>query len=175
MDADVIARDVVAPGTPGLQQVVEAFGPDALAADGTLDRATVAGIVFNDAVALGRLNAILHPLIFPTMAQQTVRAGEHDPNAVVVNDIALLVEMGGQQQYDVVVVVDIDPQMQLRRLVEQRGMTEADARARMAAQATREQRLAVADIVIENSGTLADLDRRVRDVWTELETRATSG
>lgn len=134
----------------------------------------MAATVFNDPDALVRLNGILHPLIFATMAQQTVRAGEHDPAAVVVNDIALLVEGGMQDQYDVVLVVDIDPAMQLRRLVEQRRMTEADARARIAAQATREQRLAVADVVIDNSGSLDDLDRRVREVWADLEARVTS-
>ena len=174
VDADVIAREVVAPGTPGLQQVVEAFGSDVLGSDGALDRAKVAGIVFNDPDALLRLNGILHPLIFATMAQQTVRAGEHNPNAVVVNDVALLVEGGMFDRYDVIVVVDIDPETQLQRLVDQRGMTEADAKARMANQATREQRLAVADIVIDNSGSLVDLDRRVAQVWAELEARATT-
>jgi dephospho-CoA kinase len=172
VDADVIARDVVAPGTPGLQQVVEAFGLDALAADGSLDRAKMAALVFNDADALLRLNGILHPLIFATMAQRSVRAGERDPDAVVVNDVALLVEGGTRDPYDVVVVVDVDPDTQLQRLVGQRGMSEADARARIAAQATREQRLAAADIVIENSGSLDDLDHRVREVWTDLRARA---
>jgi dephospho-CoA kinase len=172
VDADVIARDVVAPGTPGLQQVVDAFGSDALAADGSLDRAKMAALVFNDADALQRLNGILHPLIFTTMAQRTVRAGEHDPHAVVVNDVALLVERGGGDRYDVVVVVDVDPDTQLQRLVGQRGMSEADARARISAQATREQRVAAADIVIENTGSLDDLDRRVREVWVGLQARA---
>ena len=127
--------------------------------------------MFNDPDALLRLNGILHPLIFATMAQRTVRAGEHDPNAVVVNDVALLAEREAAKRYDVVVVVDVDPQTQLRRLVEQRGMTETDARSRMAAQAAREQRLAIADIVIDNSGSLDDLDRRVREVWADLKTR----
>jgi len=165
---------VVAPGTPGLQQVVETFGDGVLAADGSLDRPKVAGIVFNDPEALARLNGILHPLIFATMAQRTVRAGEHDPNAVVVNDVALLAEGGLRDRYDVVVVVDVDPETQCHRLTDQRGMSEADARARIAAQATREQRLAFADIVIDNSGSLDDLDRRVGEVWDELTARAGS-
>ena len=170
----MIAREVVAPGTPGLQQVVETFGTEALAAGGTLDRARMAGLVFNDPDALSRLNAILHPLIFATMAQRTVQAGEHDPHAVVVNDVAILVELNAEDRYDVVLVVDVDPETQLHRLIEQRGMTEADALARIAAQATREQRLAAADIVIDNSGSLDELDRRVREVWSDLTARAGS-
>src|SRR4051794_37409223 len=121
IDADAVAREVVAPGTPGLQQVVEAFGDAVLAADGSLDRDAVARIVFDDPDARARLNGIVHPLIGATMIQRTVRAGEHDPHAVVVNDVPLLVEGGMYDRYDAVVVVDTDPETQLRRLVEQRG------------------------------------------------------
>ena len=172
VDADAIAREVVAPGTPGLQQIVEEFGDDVLAADGSLDRDKMAAIVFADNEARLRLNGIVHPLVGATMVQRTVRAGEHNPNAVVVNDVPLLAEGGLKDRYDVVIVVDVDPETQLRRLVEQRGMTADNARARMAAQASREQRLEMADIVIDNNGDLAALDARVHEVWSDLEARA---
>ena len=173
VDADAIAREVVAPGTPGLQQIVEEFGETVLAADGSLDRDRMAAVVFADDEARQRLNAIVHPLVGAAMVQRTVRAGEHDPHAVVVNDVPLLAEGGLRDRYDVVLVVDVDPETQLRRLVDQRGMTVEDAQARIAVQATREQRLAMADIVIDNSGDLAALDARVREVWADLRSRAT--
>jgi dephospho-CoA kinase len=172
VDADAIAREVVAPGSPGLARVVAEFGDEVLAADGSLDRERVGAIVFADPDALGRLNAIVHPLIGAAMIERTAAAGEADPHAVVVNDVPLLVEGGMSDRYDAVVVVDTDPATQLQRLVEQRGMTEDDARARMAVQATREQRLAVADYVVANTGDLDDLDREVREVWAHLAERA---
>jgi len=172
IDADAIAREVVAPGTPGLRQIVEEFGEAVLASDGSLDRERMASVVFGDEDARRRLNAIVHPLVGAAMIQRTVRAGEHDPHAVVVNDVPLLAEGGLRDRYDVVLVVDVDPQIQLRRLVEQRGMTRDDAEARIAVQATREQRLAIADIVIDNSGDLAALGARVAEVWTALQARA---
>jgi dephospho-CoA kinase len=162
---------VVAPGTPGLQQVVEEFGETVLAANGSLDRERMAAVVFADDGARGRLNAIVHPLVGAAMVQRTVRAGEHDPHAVVVNDVPLLAEGGLRDRYDVVVVVDVDPKTQLRRLVDQRRMSPEDAQARMAVQATREQRLAMADIVIDNNTDLAALDARVREVWADLQSR----
>jgi dephospho-CoA kinase len=172
IDADAIAREVVEPGSPGLRAVVAEFGPGVLAPDGSLDRDEVAALVFADEDNRRRLNAIVHPLIGALMIERTAAAGEVDPHAVVVNDVPLLVEGGLSDRYDVVVVVDVDPPTQLRRLVEQRGMTEADARARMAVQATREQRLAVADLVVDNTGDLDDLDRSVRQVWADLAARA---
>jgi dephospho-CoA kinase len=173
IDADAIAREVVEPGTPGLQQVAEAFGADAvLRPDGTLDRDAVAALVFADAEQRRRLNAIVHPLVGAAMLERTAAAAAADPHAVVVNDVPLLVEGGLRDRYDVVVVVDCDPETQRRRLVEQRGMSDADARSRMAAQATRAERLAAADVVIENGGDLDDLDRRVGEVWTDLAARA---
>lgn len=163
---------MVAPGTPGLQQVVDEFGDSVLAGDGSLDRDRMAGVVFADDDARRRLNAIVHPLVGAAMVQRTVRAGEHDPNAVVVNDVPLLAEGGLRDRYDVVVVVDVDPETQLRRLVEVRGMTADDARARIAVQASRQDRLDIADIVVDNSGDLTALDARVREVWEELATKA---
>ncbi|MEV7285842.1 dephospho-CoA kinase [Streptomyces sp. NPDC093252] len=169
IDADRIAREVVAPGTPGLAAVVEAFGPDVLTADGTLDRPRLGSIVFADPAKLAVLNSIVHPLVGTRSRELESAVGE---NAVVVHDVPLLAENALAPLYDLVVVVDTDPATQLDRLIRLRGMTEADARARMAAQATREQRLKIADIVIDNDVPLEQLRTRVRDVWDELERRA---
>jgi len=146
-----------------------------LAADGTLDRDRVAALVFADADNRRRLNAIVHPLIGERMIERTVAAGDADPQAIVVNDVPLLVEGGMRDRYDVVLVVDVDAETQLARLVKQRGMTVEDARARMAVQASREQRLAVADLVIDNTGDLAELDARVQEVWADLRARVGRG
>ncbi|MFI5856940.1 dephospho-CoA kinase [Streptomyces parvulus] len=169
IDADLIAREVVAPGTPGLAAVVEAFGEDVLAADGSLDRPKLGSIVFADPERLAALNAIVHPLV-----GERSRALEEaaDEDAVVVHDVPLLTENGLAPLYDVVVVVDAAPATQLDRLVRLRGMTEQDARARMAAQATREQRREIADLVVDNDVPLDELRRRVAEVWTELTRRA---
>jgi dephospho-CoA kinase len=172
LDADKAARAVVEPGAPGLARIAETFGPGVLREDGSLDRAKLAEIVFADEAALRKLNAIVHPLVHDYM-----RAAEHaavdaaGPDTVIVHDVPLLAEGGRGKEFDLVIVVDVPPEIQVERLVA-RGMPEDQARARMAAQATRDQRLAVADIVIDNSGTLADLDRRVSDVWTTLQSRA---
>jgi dephospho-CoA kinase len=175
LDADQAARAVVEPGTPGLAAITAAFGAGVLAADGSLDRTRLAGIVFADEAALGRLNAITHPLIrewIGAAEEAAIRAGGDD--VVLVHDVALLAEWGRAKEFDLVIVVDVPAETQLERLTGQRGMTEEQARARMAAQATREQRLAVADIVIDNSGSHEDLDRRVEEVWGDLQARAAS-
>ncbi|WP_093801360.1 dephospho-CoA kinase [Streptomyces sp. Wb2n-11] len=169
IDADKIAREVVEPGTPGLTAVVEAFGEDVLTPDGTLDRPKLGSIVFADAARLATLNAIVHPLVGARSAELESGAG---PDAVVVHDVPLLTENGLAPLYDLVVVVDASPQTQLDRLVRLRGMTGDEARARMAAQATREQRLAIADLVIDNDGPLTALEPQVREVWAELTGRA---
>lgn len=168
VDSDRIAREVVEPGTPGLAAVVAEFGDGVLAADGSLDRAKLGGIVFADADRLRALNAIVHPLVRDRSAALQEAAG---PDAVVVNDVPLLAENDLAGLYDVVVVVDAAPATQLDRLVRLRGMAEDEARARMAAQATREQRLAIADIVVDNDGTQAELAERVRKLWEELVAR----
>ncbi|MFD5256035.1 dephospho-CoA kinase [Streptomyces bobili] len=169
IDADRIAREVVAPGTPGLAAVVETFGEGVLAEDGSLDRPKLGSIVFADPARLAALNAIVHPLVGARSRELESAAPE---DAVVVHDVPLLTENGLAPLYDVVVVVDADPATQLDRLVRLRGMTEDDARARMAAQATREQRRQIADIVVDNDVPLPDLERRVKDVWAELVRRA---
>lgn len=169
IDADRIAREVVAPGTPGLAAVVAAFGEDVLAGDGSLDRPKLGSIVFADPERLAALNAIVHPLVGDRSRALEEAA---DDDAVVVHDVPLLTENGLAPLYDVVVVVDADPATQLDRLVRLRGMTEPDARARMAAQATREQRREIADVVIDNDVPLDELRRRVAEVWSELARRA---
>ncbi|MEU9218319.1 dephospho-CoA kinase [Streptomyces sp. NPDC048376] len=169
IDADRIAREVVAPGTPGLAAVVEAFGEDVLAADGSLDRPKLGSIVFADPEKLAVLNGIVHPLVGERSRALEEAAAD---DAVVVHDVPLLTENGLAPLYDLVVVVDADPATQLDRLVRLRGMTERDARARMAAQATREQRREIADVVVDNDVPLEELRRRVKDVWDELVRRA---
>ncbi|MFE4692272.1 dephospho-CoA kinase [Streptomyces sp. NPDC056749] len=172
IDSDRIAREVVEPGTPGLTAVVEAFGPEILTPDGSLNRPALGSIVFSDPARLATLNGIVHPLVGARSAELERAAGA---GAVVVHDVPLLTENGLAPLYDLVVVVDAKPGTQLDRLVRLRGMTESDARARMAAQATREQRLAVADLVIDNDGPLEDLEPQVRTVWSELTARAAAG
>ncbi|MFE2057816.1 dephospho-CoA kinase [Streptomyces sp. NPDC059446] len=172
IDADRIAREVVEPGTPGLTAVVEAFGPSILRPDGSLDRSALGAVVFADPERLATLNALVHPLVGARSSELERAAGD---GAVVVHDVPLLTENGLAPLYDVVVVVDAAPATQLDRLVRLRGMTEADARARMAAQATREERLAVAGLVVDNDGPLEDLEPQVRALWSELTARAAAG
>ncbi|MFE9781494.1 dephospho-CoA kinase [Streptomyces sp. NPDC005775] len=169
IDADRIAREVVEPGTPGLDAVVGEFGAGVLTSEGALDRPKLGLIVFADAERLAALNAIVHPLVGARSAELERAAG---PDSVVVHDVPLLTENGLAPLYDLVVVVDAAPETQLSRLVHLRGMTEQEARARMAAQATREQRRAVADLVIDNDGPIGALEPQVRAVWAELTRRA---
>lgn len=169
IDADAIAREVVEPGTEGLAEVVGAFGPEVLLPDGTLDRPRLGEIVFADPELRGKLNEIVHPRVGARMAELEREAG---PASIVVHDVPLIAESGRTDAYDLVVVVDVPPRVQMDRLVRRRGMTREQAEARMAAQASREQRLAIADIVIDNSGSLAELDRQVGDLWSELRRRS---
>jgi len=173
IDGDVAARQVVAPGTPGLARIADAFGPGVLRPDGALDRERLGAIVFGDPAQLAKLNAITHPLIAEWMqAAERAAAEAAEGDLIVVYDVALLAEAGRWADYDLVIVVDVPPELQIDRLVSQRGMTPDQARARLAAQASRQQRLALADLVIDNSGSLDDLDRRVAEVWADLERRA---
>jgi dephospho-CoA kinase len=173
IDADVAAREVVAPGTPGLAQIAEAFGPEVLGRDGALDRERLGAIVFRDPALRAKLNAIVHPLVGEWMrAAERAAAGPARDDLIVVHDVPLLAENGRAGDFDLVIVVDVPPELQVERLVSQRGMTPDQARARMAAQASRQQRLAVADLVIDNSGSLDDLDRRVTEIWADLKRRA---
>ncbi|MCA1710620.1 MAG: dephospho-CoA kinase [Actinobacteria bacterium] len=167
IDADLIARQVVAEGTPGLAAIIDAFGTDVIK-NGKLDRAALGKRVFADPEQLARLNAIVHPLVGAETARQTEAAGEA---AVVVYDVPLLVENGLQSLYDVVVVVAAQPETQLARLVEQRGMSEQDARARIAAQRPLADKLAVATYVIDNDGPREALEPQVDAVWTAMSSR----
>lgn len=177
VDADKIAREVVEPGTEGLAAVVAEFGEEILTPDGSLDRPKLGAVVFADTERLAALNAIVHPLVGRRSAELEREAQEAEPSegaggAVIVHDVPLLTENGLAPLYDLVLVVDAAPDTQMDRLVRLRGMTEGEAAARMGAQATRAERLAVADVVIENDGPLEVLEARVREVWEGLRRRA---
>ena len=165
IDADAIAREVVAAGTPGLAAVVAEFGEELLTPDGELDRPAMGSLVFHDESARRRLEAIVHPLVFERYAEQEAAAPQ---GALVVHDIPLLVESGRAAEFDAVVVVDVPRELQVERMLRDRGWSLVDAEARIAAQATREQRLAVATHVIENTGTLDELRARVAEVHAAL-------
>lgn len=168
VDADEVAREVVAPGTPGLAAVVAEFGPDVLAPDGSLDRGRLAARIFADDAARVRLNAVVHPLVLARTAERCAAA---PADAVVVDDVPLLVEAGLASTYDVVVVVEAPENLRLSRLA-QRGLSAADARSRMASQVPDDRRRAVAHHVITNDGSREDLDRQVSRLWAELAGRA---
>ncbi|MEU3964094.1 dephospho-CoA kinase [Streptomyces buecherae] len=171
IDSDKIAREVVEPGTPGLAAVVAEFGEEILDTEGRLDRPKLGSIVFADPQRLAALNAIVHPLVRDRSAELESAAGA---DAIVVHDVPLLTENGLAPLFDLVLVVDASPQTQLDRLVRLRGMTEEEARSRMAAQATREQRKVVADLTVDNDGPLEALEPQVRKVWEQLRERAAS-
>lgn len=167
IDADLLARAAVGQGSAGYQAVLRRFGPAVTAPDGSLDRAALAGIVFTDPEALAALNAIVHPLVRAAIASRL--AALEDDDGLVVLEIPLLVESRRTYGAGAVVVVDCPEDLAVRRLVEGRGMDEGDARRRMAAQVSRDERLAAADLVVDNSGTLQDLGDEVDRVWGELE------
>jgi dephospho-CoA kinase len=162
IDADAITRELQQPGTPVFEAMVERFGPGIVAADGTLDRPAVADIVFGDPEALADLNAIVHPAVGAEIARRL--EDEVDTDHVVILDVPLLVESGRDDLVGLV-VVDTDPEVAVERLVTQRGFREEDARARIARQASREERLARAGFVIDNNGDRAALEAKVDDCW----------
>ncbi|MFD4293872.1 dephospho-CoA kinase [Rhodococcus sp. NPDC058505] len=165
VDADLIAREVVEPGTAGLDALVREFGPEILLPDGRLDRPALAAKAFGDETARGRLNGILHPLIGARTAELVDAASD----SVVLQDIPLLVEGGMGAMFHLVVVVHVDAEERVRRLVDLRGMSEGDARARISSQATDEQRRAVADVWLDNSGPAGALDPAVKVLWERLQ------
>lgn len=169
IDADAITRELQQPGTPVVAAMVERFGAEILDADGSLDRQAVADIVFADADALADLNRIVHPAVGVEIAERLQR--EADTDHIVILDVPLLVE-SGRDDMAALVVVDVDPEVAVARLVEHRGMRADDARARMARQASREERRAKADLVIDNSGSLADLEDAVEGAWPALRALA---
>jgi len=165
IDADQLAREVVEKGTPGLAAVVEEFGPDLLTPDGDLDRAAMGALVFGDESARKRLEAIVHPLVF----ERIVDLESHAPaGAVIVHDIPLLAESGRADTFDAVIVVDAPQDVQVARMVRDRGWTEAEALSRIAAQATPEDRRAIATYLVENVGTVEELRAQVEKIYAEL-------
>lgn len=165
IDADVLAREVVRPGTPALAAITERFGRDVLYRNGRLNRPVLGSIVFADPKARADLNAIVHPAVRARGRQIEAKA---PPGAVVVHVIPLLVETGQADDFDVLVVVDADPETQIARMAGRDGLGREPAQARLDAQASRQERLDAADIVIANDGTLADLERRTDEVWRRL-------
>jgi dephospho-CoA kinase len=172
IDYDLLAREIVDPGTPALAAIAARFGDAVVAADGSLDRPALGAIVFGDAAALADLNGITHPAIRELAGRRERDAGTE---AIVVHDNPLLVEMGADTLCDVVLVVDVPVEVQVERLTTTRGMTEEDARARIAAQASREERTGAADLVIDNTGPESELARIVGGVWDKLTSMAAAG
>ncbi|MGC4154700.1 MAG: dephospho-CoA kinase [Propionicimonas sp.] len=169
IDADLLARQAVEPGSPGLARIIAEFGTRLLTPEGSLDRPALGEIVFSDPEARARLNAIVHPEVRRLAADIERTAA---PDAIVVHVIPLLLETGQQDLFDLIVVVDVDPATQVRRVRERDGLDEGQIRARIEAQATREARLAVADVVIDNNGLPADLEASVAELWRRLRTTA---
>ncbi|MCA1690825.1 MAG: dephospho-CoA kinase [Acidimicrobiales bacterium] len=166
VDTDVIARQVVEPPTPAYAAIVDRFGPGVVVAGGGLDRRALADLVFDDPQALADLNAIVHPAVRAEVAERL--AAEQAGDSVVVLVVPLLVETGMPYDVGVVIVVDCPEDVAVRRLVDARGMDEADVRRRLAAQASREERRARADLVIDNAGSLAELEAQVERAWAWL-------
>jgi len=174
VDADRIAREIVEPGEPALARIAEAFGPGVIRPDGALDRPALGRIVFGDEARRLELNAIMHPAVQARVAQRLAEAAERDPDGVAVYDVPLLAEArrDPRTRFDHVVVVHAPAEERVRRLERDRGMTHEDALARVRAQASDEERLALADIVVDNTGTLDELIARVDALWARLSTTA---
>ena len=168
IDADVLAREAVAPGTPGLEAVRRRFGDDVLAPDGSLDRAALGALVFADPRARTDLNAIVHPEVHRLYRERLQSLEASDPRAIVVYDVPLLVEARSADEFAAVVVVHAPADLRVERLVALRGMERASALDRVAAQASDDERLAVADVVIDTSGTLAHTIEQVDALWERL-------
>lgn len=173
IDADALAREVVAPGSAGLAEIVQEFGTAVLLDDGSLDRAALGAIVFSDAEARAKLNAITHPRVRDLVAERVAAAEASDPDAIVVYDVPLLAEAdpGSRPRLDSVVVVHADTETRVRRMVEHRGMSREEAMHRINSQATDSERLAIADVVLDNHGTTDALLAQVDELWSALSAR----
>lgn len=171
IDADALVREVQQPGSPVLQKIADEFGAGMIGEDGTLDRAALGAVVFRDPDALARLNGIVHPAVKEESARRFARALDDDPGAVVVYDVPLLVEARSDDPWDLVVVAHAPADVRKARLRLLRGMSDSDADARIAAQATDDRRLAIADVVIDTSGSIDDTLRQADEVWDRLQTR----
>lgn len=168
IDSDRLARDAVRPGSVGLDQVVEAFGPGVIAPDGSLDREGLGRIVFADPAALAQLNAIVHPIVKRLAAEREAAAATADGGAVVVHDIPLLIETGQAETFHLLVVVHAPAELRVHRLVAERGLTEDEARARVGSQVDDDTRVAVADVVLDGTGTIDDLRAEVDELWERI-------
>lgn len=171
VDADQVARDVVAPGEPALERIAATFGSGVLAADGSLDRPALGAIVFADPDGRAKLNAITHPAVLARSRELFAAAAEADPGAIVVYDIPLLVEAGRHDEFDLVVVVHAAEEVRRDRLMTVRGMTRDEALARIRSQAPEEQRLAIADVVIDADGALEETLAQADALWENLRAR----
>lgn len=171
VDADAIVRDVQRPGSPVLEQIAAAFGRDVLSADGALDRGALGARVFGDEAQLARLNAIVHPAVREESARRFAEAFQRDPSAVVVYDVPLLVEARVDNPWELIVVADAPADVRSRRLVELRGLSEEEARARIASQASDAERRAIADVVIDTSADMASTRSQVDDLWERIRPR----
>jgi dephospho-CoA kinase len=176
VDADVLAREVVEPGTTGLAAIAERFGPSVIAPDGTLDRPALGAIVFSDPEARADLNAITHPAVWARAKELFAAAEAADPNAVVVYDVPLLVEASSSRpmRFDLIVVVHAETETRLQRLIELRGMTRQEAAHRVNSQASDAERLAIADVVIDSNGTLAETLAQADALWAMAAAAAMS-
>jgi len=171
VDADQVARQVVEPGEPALARIAETFGPGVIAADGSLDRAALGAIVFNDPEGRQKLNAITHPAVLERSRELFAAAGDADPDAIVVYDIPLLVEAGRVEEFDLRVVVHAATETRVRRMVELRDMTREEAMHRINSQATDTDRFAIADVVIDADGTLEHTLEQTDALWENLRAR----
>lgn len=169
ISADHLARDVVAPGTPGLEAVARRFGPDVLDADGALNRARLAAIIFADQDARRDLEAIVHPAVYAAIREWAER--ERMPGAILIADIPLLYETGREQDFDAVIVAACQPAQQLQRVMARDGLSDSEARQRIASQLPLEEKARRAGYVIDTSGSVEDTDRAIRQVWDALRTR----
>jgi dephospho-CoA kinase len=170
VDADQLAREVVAPGTPALAAIAAEFGNDLLLPDGSLNRAALGTIIFTDSVQRERLNAITHPAVRRLTRDRVAEAGAADPHAIVVYDVPLLAEAiaGGLVTFDLIVVVHADASTRIQRMIELRGLTESEATSRIGAQASDAERLALADVVIDNTGTVEATLAQVDALWERV-------
>jgi dephospho-CoA kinase len=175
IDADALAREVVEPGTPGLDAIAERFGPEVLAADGTLDRPRLGAIIFGDDAARADLNAIVHPEVRRRYDELVAEAFARDRDAIVVYDVPLLAEARAASEFGLVVVVDAPADVRLERLVALRGMDREQARSRIAAQISDEERRAMADVVIDSSGTIEHTMEQVDALWERLVAQRSVG
>lgn len=169
LDADKSARDVVATGTPGLQKIVSAFGPDILASDGSLDRKKLGSIVFSDTSKRQLLNSIVHPLVFEEQNKWLGDREKEDPDGIAIVDAALMIESGGFRRFDQLIVVWCRPDIQLARLMSRDNLTEAEAQQRIAAQMPQDEKKKYADFLIDTSGTFAETRSQVLQVFAMLQ------